>query len=389
MYSSSQSNGARQVRTLRDFDVDRSRGRDREREREREREPDPTSSRSHPSLTESAELSSELLSTFQVAKVFKDNTRHITSIDFDGDGYSCITASEDESLRIYDVRSGKYGLVMDILRNTVYSKKYGCALARFTHRSTNIIYASTKEDDALRYMSFHDNKYIRYFKGHKKRVVALVMSPQDDSILSASLDDTVRFWDLRSPNCQGLMHTDGGNPCLAFDQGGYIFAVGLGSSKILLYDIKEYYKGPFNTFTIKDPIVGDYLAEWSHMSFSNDGKLILISTKSNVLYIVDAYVGCIKHRLVGNMNQMGMAFEACFSPDSAFVICGSQDGKIHSWDVETGSHLQVLEWHREPPKVVAFNPKHLMFASADTNLAFWIPPMPSVSASGSFDAARR
>lgn len=77
----------------------------------------------------------------------------------------------------------------DSVRSTLYSKKYGVTLARFTHHKNNVIYASTKEDgndrsrprffyktvkilskiDTLRYLSIHDNKYIRYFRGHKKR----------------------------------------------------------------------------------------------------------------------------------------------------------------------------------------------------------------------------
>lgn len=38
--------------------------------------------------------------------------------------------------------------MLDIFRlqATLYSKKYGVHLARFTHRSSNVIYASTKED---------------------------------------------------------------------------------------------------------------------------------------------------------------------------------------------------------------------------------------------------
>eukprot|EP00842_Homolaphlyctis_polyrhiza_P005511 jgi/Hompol1/5961/HPOL_004780-RA len=305
-------------------------------------------------------LSAALLGSFQVGKVFKDNSRHISSIHFDDDGLSCVTASDDESLRIYDVRNGK-------LRNTIFSKKYGCALARFTHRQTNIIYASTKEDDAIRYMSSHDNKYIRYFKGHKKRVVSLDMSPQDDCFLSASLDNTVRYWDLRTPNCQGLMHTAGGEPCIAFDHSGLIFAVGLGSSTIRLYDMKSFHAGPFTVFTIEDPS-NRLRPEWSQMSFSLDGKYILISTKANTMYLVDAFRGDVVHRLTGHLNQMGLSFEASFTPDGAYVICGSQDGRIHCWDVATGKHLSALEWHQEPPKVVAFNPRYLMFASADTNL---------------------
>lgn len=49
---------------------------------------------------------------------------------------------------------------------TLYSKKYGISHARFTHKPTNIIHASTKNDHALRYHSMHDNKYLAYFQGH-------------------------------------------------------------------------------------------------------------------------------------------------------------------------------------------------------------------------------
>ena len=39
-------------------------------------------------------------------------------------------------------------LLSNIIRldKTLFSKKYGVHLARFTHRSTNVVYASTKED---------------------------------------------------------------------------------------------------------------------------------------------------------------------------------------------------------------------------------------------------
>ena len=55
-------------------------------------------------------------------------------------------------------------------------------------------------------MSLKENKYIRYFGGHDKRVVTLAMNPADDTFLSGSLDKSIRLWDLRSNHCQVNHH---------------------------------------------------------------------------------------------------------------------------------------------------------------------------------------
>ena len=72
---------------------------------------------------------------------------------------------------------------------------------------------------SFRYLSLHDNKFIRYFTGHTKKVISLQMSPVDDTFMSGSLDNTVRLWDLRSPTCAGLMNVNG-KPVCAFDPEG-------------------------------------------------------------------------------------------------------------------------------------------------------------------------
>ena len=110
------------------------------------------------------------------------------------------------------------------------------------------------ENDIIRYLNVGENKYISYYKGHNKRVVTLCMSPTDDSFLSGSLDKTIRLWDLRSPNCQGLMHL-AGRPVAAFDPEGLIFAAGINSESVKLYDLRSFDKGPFSSFKFSGMII--------------------------------------------------------------------------------------------------------------------------------------
>jgi len=290
------------------------------------------------------------------------------------------------------------------------SKKYGVDLPRFTHKSSNIIYASTKEDDTIRYHSLHDNKYLQYFRGHKGRVVSLEMSPLDDGFMSGSMDKTVRVWDLRSPQCRGQLVLPA-TPIVAYDPSGIIFAVAVNHySRILLYDLSQYDKAPFLVITLEDPT----LTKISYpprpifitsLSFSSNGKFILVGCSGDAHYVIDAYEGHLLAKLNGHvglerrsvMTQKGIepskgcsGEEVSWTPDSKFVVSGSLDGRIVVWDLQdlqtrTGDiDLSIppqvikpftsLDSHPEPSRCVKFNPKFAMMASAGPQLVCVLSP---------------
>ncbi len=64
------------------------------------------------------------------------------SIDYNDDGELLMTSASDETIQIYNVREGKH-------EKSLVSKKYGVKLARFTHTSSSIIYASTKQNSTM------------------------------------------------------------------------------------------------------------------------------------------------------------------------------------------------------------------------------------------------
>ncbi|XP_065668810.1 WD repeat-containing protein 82 isoform X2 [Hydra vulgaris] len=315
-------------------------------------------------------LTDSVIRAFKPAKIFRDNSDKINHIDYSASGDTLVTSSDDDSIVIYDCFDGKQ-------KKTSHSKKYGVALIQFTHAPHSVIHTSTKVDDTIRYLSLHDNKYLRYFSGHTKSVVALNMSPVDDSFISGSLDRTIRLWDLRSNSCQGIMHVSG-RPVTSFDPEGLIFAAGVDSEVIRLYDIRTFDKGPFATFNLP---LADAGIELTAIKFSNDGKKFIVPTTNGSVYLLDAFQGNLLHTFSG-LSQGSTAstyLEASFSPDSQYVLSGSFDGKVHIWSTDSGKRIALLDgMHPGPCLRIRFNPKYMMFSTGCSNLAFWIPDLSEV-----------
>ncbi|GAA5943620.1 WD-repeat containing protein SWD2 [Sporobolomyces koalae] len=374
-------------------------------------------------------LSPNIMRSYKPAKVFKkhcEEGKQFTSMSFDDRGELLVTSAEDESMQLFDARQGKH-------IKQLYSKKYGAHLARFTHKSSTIIYASTKGNDDIRYLSLHDNSYLRYFKGHKKRVVSLAMSPQDDTFLSGATDDTIRLWDLRAATAQGLLNV-AGHPSVAYDPSGLVFGVSLNlRSTILMYDLRNFDKQPFLTVHIDDPVLRERSFPprtpiYTSISYSNDTKWLLVGTSGDCHYILDAYEGHVVARLEGPRDQPNVGLERAvvapyerpiepaaglsseevkWSPDGRYVIGGSIDGSLHVWDVappaseraadrpEPGPActlypIKTTEGHlRGPSRVVAVNPKSAMIATAGNELAFWLPDPKDAFGTGSNEIVKQ
>lgn len=330
-----------------------------------------------------------------------DPRTSITSLDFDDSGELALLARDDETLQIYNCKEGKHA-------KELKSQKYGVHLARFSHYSQSIIYASTKVDDTIRFLSVHDNSFIRYFRGHTDLVTSISLCPSGDSFLSCSRDNTVLLWDLRSPNYQGKLAMR--TPYLAaYDPAALVIAVASPETHyILMYDIRNYDQGPFAEWHLES-IERKYMPEggaWTKLEFTNDNTHLVLSTAGKGHFVIDAFDGSLvffarrdghtgrlapeqsppdkSSRGLDGKSAQGQG-DTALSPDGQYILGGSSQNGVHIWDISKKSDpssipnktidpVETLPCKSKAP-IVGYNPRVNLLVSGDRDLSFWQPDL--------------
>lgn len=132
-----------------------------------------------------------------------------------------------------------------------------------------------------------------------------------------------------------------------------------------LFDVRAYDKGPFFTFA---PDLGEQSAI-SGISFSNDGKLMLVSTPRGMHALLDAFNGgLLGSFVVEQKGEGGVALDACFSGSADYVLAGASDGAIWHWPTSGGQAAPTLpSTYCGAVRALKCNPTRVMVASACAN----------------------
>eukprot|EP01125_Pyxidicula_operculata_P010099 TRINITY_DN3325_c0_g1_i2.p1 TRINITY_DN3325_c0_g1~~TRINITY_DN3325_c0_g1_i2.p1 ORF type:complete len:219 (+),score=45.18 TRINITY_DN3325_c0_g1_i2:425-1081(+) len=213
------------------------------------------------------------------------------------------------------------------------------------------------------------------------------MSPLDDTFVSAALDNTVRFWDLKSTQPTALIRKEGAQ-AVAYGPSGLVIGVAT-SNMISLFDHRALTKGPFSTFKLNV----DKTQHFPQLTFSDNDAYIGLSSNQHVL-LIDAYNGNEIRRYKTRKDDFYNRLGFTFTPDSDYLICGTDVGELkiistdkdktsssggsgssssHYKQYQPYSEICSLKGHIGPINCVQFNPVYNMMVSACTNIAMWIP----------------
>jgi WD40 repeat protein/MinD-like ATPase involved in chromosome partitioning or flagellar assembly len=285
-------------------------------------------------------------------KTFEGHKNAVSSVAFSPDGKLLASGSNDKSLRLWDVASGKALKTFEGHQGTVLSVAFS------TDGKT---LASGSADNSLRLWDVASGKALKTFEGHKSWVSSVAFSSDGKTLASGSGDNSLRLWDVASG--KALKTFEGHHDMVlsvAFSPDGKLLASGSGDNSLRLWDVAS--GKALKTFGYQSRVMS--------VAFSPDSKTLASGSADNSLRVWDVASGKALKTFEGHQRE---GISVAFSTDGKTLASGSDDNSLRLWDVASGKALKTFEGHQNWVMGVAFSPdgKTLASGSGDNSLRLW------------------
>lgn len=246
---------------------------------------------------------------------------------------------------------------------------------------------------------------LQSFAGHKGRILAIDVDPENKRAVSASSDHTLRIWDLKSGDCLKVLtghrgevqlcrvvnglhvvssSEDGTQRVWDLETGDLLDTYRLHEAKVLAlaahpngrYMISGDEAGKLlvwevNTGRLVHEIQHEKGAIWS-IAISRDGLSAFTAGDSALIYVWDLETGHCQQTLRGHSDWV---WSIVLMPDSRYLLSASEDQTIILWNLEEGRALRVLKRHQSGIRNLALSDDGTLLVSSadDQSMIVWNP----------------
>src|SRR5271166_2105352 len=201
--------------------------------------------------------------------------------------------------------------------------------------------ASGFGDNTIRLWDLASGKELRRLEGHTNKVRSVAFAPDGRSLASGSEDNTIRLWDL--PSGKEMRRLEGHTgivSSVAFAPDGRSLASGSDDKTIRLWDLasgKELRRLEGHTSSVFS------------VAFAPDGRSLASGSDDKTIRLWDLASGKELRRLEGHASAVS---SVAFAPDGRSLASGSDDNTIRLWDQASGKELAFMVGglrERSPP----------------------------------------
>lgn len=248
------------------------------------------------------------------------HTENVVLVNYSPDGKTVVTASYDNTVKIWNARNGRLLYSLGAEKNWQNSMNYWARSVNFSPDSKRIV---TAWDSTAQIWEVQSGRLLKTLKCEGALLTA-GYSPDGSKIVTADEAYEVIIWNAKTG--ERLKHTQGYTPWV------------------------------------------------NDAHFSPNGKFVVATAKNNesLVKLLDAQSGKLIFNLKGH-RDMSMVNIARFSPDNKYLVSASNDHTVIIWDLQSGKLVHRLESHTKEVINVNYSPdgNNIVTASADNTAKVW------------------